>query len=634
MSGRSAPCIRAFLSGLLVLAFSLSAVSVRAVVEGSPHDLVSQGYDVVKPTVSRENCNLCHLPTPAQKGFLPEVPAVLEHSFGAASLVCFSCHDGTTIVSPDVDASRTAFHPASHGNDLAGYEELRSETVGLPYLSGQHMECVTCHDPHDNSHRPFLRADLQELCFSCHSRYAEFGRGLENHTGNHLLAADPAVSTRPEAPLRIAEAFRTAFPSPYPLLQGKGSGGWHWQLGGHLAKGGSGGIACSSCHLVHGNGSAPPPPALLTIEPQNDLANRFCEGCHAGERGDGELSTALPNPGGTKTGRTYHPADDDTANGPGRIVEVEIPKGWPVGAGDPPRLLCTTCHIAHGAKVATSLLRPFDVSVGYCEGCHTPVLPANHHPLKSSGNCSKALAPSGTLEAPGMSCYRCHRAHNAGLGKPDEKRYLPLLRGIAEETCLTCHPADNPTCSTRPEFRASHFLGDPLEAYQDQAPPLRRDPWPESGLSSYYGNPENRVVTCLSCHSFQSTLPASGDTNTSHSLLARSGNSVEWTEDDEASYLCTGCHTASPATGEGEDTKGHTHPMMEASVKKLDREILPPVTSTPEGRLNCDTCHRPHEAMNRGGYYILEIVDGPNTDPQAIHPKIDFTILCQRCHDK
>lgn len=676
------PGIRILLGSLTILV--TLAVPARGAIEGSPHDLISQGYDVVRVSASQERCTRCHLPTvPTLQSFLPDVPPVLAPVFGVSSLACFSCHDGTTIVSPDVDASRTAFHPASHGNDLKGYEGLRSEAVGLPYLGGRRMECVTCHDPHDNGHRPFLRADLHELCLACHSRLAEYGRGKENRTGSHILEIDPALPSRPavplnvapgtttlplkvapgsaalpprgpsgttriEVPLKVAEAFRTAFPTAYPLEKGKGNGGWHWNLGGHLMKGAVGGVDCSTCHMVHGDGG-PPPPKLLTVAPGNDTANRFCEGCHAGQRGDGARSTALPNPGGTIAGRTYHPADDDVSNGEGRIVEVTVPEGWPLGGGDPPRLLCTTCHVAHGAAVATPLLRPTDgntvlhgasvatpllqptaTNPGFCEACHT-TLPEHHHPLTGKGACEPNVNPVGETDPQGMRCVRCHQAHNAGLGAADENLHRPLLNWTVATTCVECHPADNPTCSPRPETRASHFLGDPLAAYGDRAPPLYRDPWPESGLRSSFDDPEARVVTCFSCHSFEKGALVSGDAGLSQHLVARSGNTLEWSPGGESAYLCIGCHSLEPATG---DTKGHTHKMMDADVSKLPRPANSPVTTTPSGHVNCDSCHKPHGAATPGGVYILEVVGGKNTDPKAIQPQIDFTSLCLSCHDK
>lgn len=619
---------------LLPLALAgLVAAPALATIEGSPHDLIAQGYDVVKVSLQQERCTRCHISSSALPAFLPAVPPVLERAYGAVSLGCFSCHDGTTIVSPHVDASRTAFHPGSHGTDLSGYEGLRSDAIGLPYLSGARMECVTCHDPHDNGHRPFLRADLQEICLVCHSRYTEFGRGKDNRTGNHILGIDPAAAPRARVPIKLAEAFRTAFPSPYPFEKGKGPGGWHWDLGGHLTLGRSGAIGCITCHTVHGDEAAAPLEHLTTIDPGNDTANRFCEGCHAGSRGDGEHAPPHPNPGGTTTGRTYHAVDDDAANGSGRALEIREPPGWPFGGGAPKRLLCTTCHAPHAAWVETPLLRPPPTAPGFCEECHDQV-PEWHHPVGelSDTRCSTQVRAAPYGSSKGLSCASCHQAHNAGFGKTPESDYVPLLvDSIASGAlCELCHPSGNPTCSKNTTALASHFVGDPTlaDTYDDKEPPLRTEAWPESRLTSTYGGARKQTVICLSCHSFRKGAITSGDDGTARNLLARSGNRIEWEPGQESNYLCTGCHGGNPSTGK----KGHTHPLMSANVANLGRDAQAPVTTTP-GKVNCDSCHRPHEALTRGGYYILEVIDSQNTDPAKIHPDIDYTVLCHACHD-
>jgi predicted CXXCH cytochrome family protein len=622
---------------VLLPLLALLAGTAHAAIEGSPHDLIAQGYDVVKASVLQERCSRCHIPaSPALMDFLPDVPPVLAGAFEASSLGCFSCHDGTTIVSPNVDASRTAFHPASHGNDLTGYEGLQSEVAGLPHISGKRMECVTCHDPHDDGHRPFLRADLAELCLLCHSKYVEYGLGTENRTGSHILAPDPLGDLRKDAPLEMSGAFRTAFPSYYPLERGRESGGWHWDLGGHLSEGRTGAIGCSTCHAVHGNESAPPAAGLLAVAPVNDVANLFCEGCHAGERGDGQPAPPRPNPGGTKTARTYHPADNDLSNGTERTLEIREPSGWPFGGGIPRRLLCTTCHAAHGAWVETPLLRPPQLATGFCEECHE-TLPDYHHTvgaLPETGCASRVPAPPyGKVRD--LGCAVCHRAHNAGFDKKREGDYVPLLRDSLESgaICALCHPAANPTCSKDPDYTASHFLGDPAlpETYEDKVPPERTEAWPESGLASSYGGERDQDVTCLSCHAFKKGSLLSGDDGKARFLLARSGNPVEWEDGREATYLCVGCHSVDPVTGQA---KGHTHPTMKANMAALGREAAAPITATPSGHVNCDSCHRPHAAATASGRYILEAARGQNTDPLAIQPQIDFTGVCHGCHDR
>jgi predicted CXXCH cytochrome family protein len=628
---RGIPLSRRWLLPLLLVLVPASPERALATVEGSPHDLNAQGYDVVKTSLPEERCNRCHIASsPVQQDFVPRVPPVLAPAYGAASLLCFSCHDGTTIVSPSVDASRSAFHPASHGSDMAGYEGLGSGMESLPILAGNRMECVTCHDPHENNHRPFLRADLQELCLACHSRYAEFGRGKENRTGNHLLGVDAAATPRAQAPLSIEAAFRTPFPTPYPLQQGKASGSWHWDRGGHLTKGDAGAIGCTSCHAVHGGEQAPPLRHLLTIEPVNDVANLFCEGCHAGTRGDGGAAPPHPNPGGTKTARTYHPVDDDQGNGGGRALETREPKEWPMGGDSPRRLICTTCHAPHAASAQTALLRP-TTAPGFCEECHLKV-PDYHHPVGNPVDtaCVPRIPAAAYGTPEGLACAHCHRAHNAGLGQPDESDFVPLLTdsAVSGALCALCHPPEDPTCK---KGTASHFIGDPTlsDTYDDRTPPLRRDPWPESGLKGRYGGEKDTEIGCLSCHAFRKGAVTSGDDGKSVGLLARSGNPVEWPEGGESTYLCTGCHSVDPATGQ---VKGHSHPMMKAEIGKQGMSVALPITATPSGHLNCDSCHRPHGAAVASGRYILETARGQNTDPLAIQPKVDYTQVCHSCH--
>ncbi len=627
---------------LLVLILVLVGAPARGAIEGSPHDLIAQGYDVAKASPLQERCRRCHISTsPAQQDFFRAVPPILEFSYSASSLVCFSCHDGTTIVSPEVDASRTAFHPASHGSDLTGYEGLLgdNDTAGLPFLDGKRMDCVTCHDPHDSGHRPMLRADIGEICLSCHSAQSEFGLADQNATGNHPQGANPATLARNDVPLKVAPAFMTPFPASYPLAGGRASVGTHWDLGGHLSSGGTGTIGCVTCHAVHGDEEAPPRASagLLAADPVRQEADLFCEGCHTGERGDGQKDPLRPNPGGTTTGRTYHPADNDLSNGAGSIVETRNPEGWPLGAAAGNPILCSTCHRAHGARERTSILRPPPAELGFCEVCHERLPLAYHHPLveKGAGACADQAALNDPVTGMRRTCDYCHRAHNAGFGAEREKDYVPLLRDslLSDDLCLRCHPADNPTCGERPEYRASHFLGDPTlsETYQDATPPLRLMPWPGSKLLSVYGGEKGQVMICLSCHAFRSGSVASGDDGKSRFLVARSGNSVEWA-DDEGAYLCTGCHGEAPGTGAG--PKGHTHPLMTARVATLGREPAPPITATPAGHINCDSCHRAHEARTGSGYYILELVESTNKDPKAIHPAINYTSTCYSCHPR
>jgi predicted CXXCH cytochrome family protein len=616
----------------------------RGAVEGSPHDVIAQEYDSSKTGTNQDRCNRCHLPVPTSgPSLLQQIPPVLS-GYTASTLLCFSCHDGTTIVSPEVDASATAFHPRSHSMGLSAGSATLPEDLALPHAHGARQECVTCHDPHTNNARPFLRTGMDELCILCHpGQIGGVARGKENLVGNHPMGADLVKAARREVPIAVDAPLRVPFPASYPQRKGKSSTRTHWDLGGHLGSGDTGAVGCVTCHAVHGDELAPPKEFLLALDPVNVEANVFCEACHRGSRGDEKPAPPYPNPGATTTGRTYHPVDDDLANGDGRLVAIREPSAWPFGQGSPRRLVCTTCHRTHGAWERTPLLRRPTTAATFCEECHAEV-PEQHHPLaaESTGRCIERLPGPEYGEGRGIvGCELCHRAHNAGFDAEKtaarELDFVPLLRDnqLTDQLCSRCHPPDNPTCGKKPEGLASHFVGDSTlpETYGNVTPPMRRTPWPESGLPSLYGGETQKVMLCLSCHTFRKGAVVSGDAGKSRFLLARSGNNVEWAE-DEGIYLCTGCHTANPGTTKNEtDKKGHSHPSMAADILKLGRPPDPPTTATINGHINCDSCHRPHEAVTKGAYYILEVVASENTDPKLVHPTIDFTVICHRCHD-
>jgi len=617
-------------AALLAAVAALGPAPSSASVGGSAHDLVAQGYDVPKGLEEDGPCFSCHLPVGMEQGEDVRVAAQSLKGYDVATLVCFSCHDGTTLVDPHVDASTTAFHPLSHGYDLEGYRDRIPTDGSLPHTDSRQMSCISCHDPHSGRNRPFLRRDLGELCQNCHEDMVRMG-GDATTTGNHPVFEASPEGGREAVPLKAGPDFRVGFPARYPLGGGRTVPEAHWDLGGHLDEGDFGLVGCVTCHAVHGDEDSRPLEKLLARDPGNVTSNEFCEGCHRGERGDGMQSPPYPNPGGTSTARTYHPVDDDESR-EDVILATNLPPRWPYGTGPQAPLLCTTCHRAHGALPERTLLRATEAE-DFCEECHETIPLENHHPITTS-RCSENLPLPAYGGAPGkMYCSLCHRAHNAGLGEEDEALFVPLLRvrGKEAEYCETCHPAGNPTCSADPASLASHFIGDPTlsDTYDNPAPPLRREAWPDSGLLSVYEGPAGMTVTCLSCHTFEKGAVVSGDDGTAGHLLALAGNRVEWEEGEERSYLCAGCHSADPETMKA----GSSHPYMDADAANLPGEPQPPVTITPNQHVNCDSCHRSHGAVTESGYYILEAVTSENKDPRKIHPKIDFTVLCQKCHE-
>jgi len=693
---------------LAITALLALAYTAEAGVVSSPHDIAAQKYTVRGVEEKKQNvCSYCHVPHKAKGARLwPTVPPSLK-GWGDVGPLCYSCHDGVAIVSPNVDASNTAFNPKSHGlkiENLPDGDDVSGS--GLPYTSGQgsrNIECSTCHNPHDNTNRPFIRTPITELCNKCHKRRENSGYNTENAEGTHPVHKLPVDEVEGASPIEVQEDFKVQFPSDYPSENGKYTEGVHWNLGGHLSRGKDGTMECMTCHSVHGKeGVGPKGDNLLSMDPVKKDADLFCEGCHRGERGDGLGQPPHPNPGGTKEPRTYHPADNDRANGEGRIVEITQPTGWKFGEGG--EVLCTTCHKPHNALKNTPILRqPVDTDT-FCESCHNKAF--NHHPSGGSGGLSdpnsgkphartRQVTISGDFQG-GMTygspasgelyCSSCHRAHNATC--------QPILTARCDQAgacgiCVQCHPKFNPTWQTDDNFKSTHFMGDPTlsvmdkvtvngsvfgtqAGYNDQYPPENKDVWPESHEKSIYGG-NGKEITCCSCHSFGVGGVTAGDADQSPylgpilapgfqpgdlttGLLARAGSFKEWLDSDVTrvdigggrggiekvdKYLCTGCHGLTPNTHPEAKGEGLTHPMMNANGSPFTPRD--PAKLTFNKHVNCESCHSPHEADSRGGFFILRLVEprfgmvssiSGIPEPYAVKKRTDveYASLCQKCH--
>lgn len=701
---------------LLSFVALIPAMSFAGVV-GSPHDIAAQGYTRLddKDKMKSSVCNYCHVPHKAKGARLWATTPPSLKGWGEVGPLCYSCHDGVAIVSPNVDASNTAFNPRSHGlkiDDLPDGDDVSKS--GLPYTGGaasQDIECSTCHNPHDNTNRPFVRANINELCEKCHQRRENSGYGETNAESTHPVHKAPQDEVGDPSPIDVQEDFRVGFPREYPSEGGKDTPGVHWTLGGHMSGGGDGTMECVTCHSVHGKEQiGPQSDKLLSLDPVMEFSNEFCEGCHRGMRGDGLSQPSFPNPGGTEIARTYHPVDNDTGNGEGRIVPIAEPEGWVFGEGG--TVLCTTCHKPHDALANSPILRPTVNSETFCESCHAENMFSHHPSGQSSGSgvsSGKDHATTREIVVPEdflangktygnpvggtLYCSSCHRAHNA---KCEPILVIECTEGGSCDICLNCHAKFNPTWQTDDNFKATHFMGDPMAAYidtvdlttgqtdqvngqagyYDQYPPLKKGAWPESNLESLYGGDFGQDITCCSCHSFGAGNITAGDADESpytsadptvaqgyiegdltSGLVARAGQYKEWLESDVVpenvggnrgsvdkvdKYLCTGCHGLTPNTIPDAKGEGLTHPMMDANGAAFSP--VGNIRFTYNKHMNCETCHSVHEADSRGGFYILKDVElrlsnvsssGQGTvNPYVIRKRdeIEYAPLCHRCH--
>ncbi|MGA2192044.1 MAG: cytochrome c3 family protein [Nitrospirota bacterium] len=686
---------RIFFPLLFILASSLFPAG-RAVagIIGSPHDIGAQKYTVFGQEEDKKNvCNYCHVPHKAKGIRLWATTPPSLRGWGRVGPLCYSCHDGVSIVSPNVDASNTAFNPRSHGLKLSKLPKGDSAAKsGLPYtnpksapaflaysgnnaasspyasITEDYIECSTCHNPHDDTNRPFLRVAITDICEKCHQGRENSGYGINNTESTHPVHNLPKDENGGPSPINVQDDFKVRFPGPYPTEDGKDAVGVHWTLGGHLSSGDQGTIECVTCHSVHGKqGIGPVADKLLTVDPVKDNADLFCEGCHQGQRADNLPSPPYPNPGGTTAPRSYHPADNDMCNGPGRIVQINTPPGWVFGKNG--EILCTTCHKPHRGLVNSPILRPPVTSPTFCEECHST--PFAHHPTGNFGTVLNSGKPHAATREPiipsnfpvgitygkpgnALYCSSCHKAHNS-LCPPI--LVFDCTNGDLCDLCITCHPKFNPTWQTDDNFKSTHFMGDPTASvidkvtvlgtvfgtqngYYDQNPPINLEAWPESKMFSTYGK-SGRDITCCSCHNFGVGNITAGDADESpflgpildpayqpsdltSGLLARAGKSKEWLLSDIVQfviggergtinkvdkYLCTGCHGLTPNShpNVGVQEEGFTHQLMIADGSKITP--VPPAHLTFNKHVNCEDCHSVHEADSRGGFYILRDVD-------------------------
>lgn len=178
------------------------------------HNLSVTGPGDVRATLESEICIFCHTPhnslpsSPLWNKDDPGYTYTLYHSSTAeaatgqpdgASILCLSCHDGTTALgsvlsrsgdigfdggvttipdgSTNISTDLADDHPVSFDYTTglaAGDGQLKDPTAIVPpvALHNGRMQCTSCHDPHRNLTNDFLLLTNQnsELCFSCHNR--------------------------------------------------------------------------------------------------------------------------------------------------------------------------------------------------------------------------------------------------------------------------------------------------------------------------------------------------------------------------------------------------------------------------------------------------------------------------------
>lgn len=464
MSGKGKWKLLALLAAAALLT---AAPAAMAAITNTSHDVT---FTATSGQVSAA-CSVCHIPHGGAGARLWPVAPASEATkmVGAISTLCGTCHYSTgSMTASWAGASDSyVYGTNSHGvqmviADIPGTSTLTNSDLPYTGASGQppatdgKMECTSCHDPHNDGSKPFLRVSLEVLCQRCHGNRNFVGSGGADSSGagatfgvwndNQTRATNPGshpIGTNIDNTFHPALA-KIVWPAEATVKKQTGTTKDQWHLGGHLAgtDGASGAMGCNSCHAVHGiqadagDGTfliaALEPVSNMLIKAQSagssegvttrtiasgdgDAYNAVCEACHQGDKGSA-YTTTFWNPGMTAYGHVVD-AKPSVFGGAGA---GDFPTNWPKASTtangmDP---ICESCHSPHpAANTRGTLLAskgPFILrasGAALCNSCHASgTTIANHHPTKATGG----VAGVTYLQSGGnLGCGTCHGGNSA-----------------------------------------------------------------------------------------------------------------------------------------------------------------------------------------------------------------------------
>jgi hypothetical protein len=274
-----------------------------------------------------------------------------------------------------------------------------------------------------------------------------------------------------------------------------------------------------------------------------------------------------------------------------------------------------------------------------------------------------------------MVCGTCHGNSGSGaiqahVTSPAGMLY-PLDTNTESEMCVDCHTANPSIYIKRYEGRTSSFLDCNVMTHfvgkigKDYKGHQTGNPWPAS-ITNYATVPSEYStdggglgsIICESCHYWKSgnynytNLNAVGHDNALvqnvvYGMIAQGGNNFESTDNNV--YMCSGCHGNSPGGGSSHPTLPGNN-LTSAAVATLVGTQSDPFqgkgTLTANNRVNCDSCHRPHNATAGSGAVIVE--GGFTTSPISSKPLFQLAAdngtgnnmflnqegVCVRCHSQ
>jgi len=186
-------------------------------------------------------------------------------------------------------------------------------------------------------------------------------------------------------------------------------------------------------------------------------------------------------------------------------------------------------------------------------------------------------------------CGTCHSAHGVSW---DQKKTAVFMRLENEngQLCMACH-----TDKVKGPKHGSHPVKDKIQKLLDKPP--------QHLMASGARFANDGGLVCQSCHN-----PHGADDK--KLLLVK----------NDSSQLCGECHINRNARNRAEAGKNHTHPVniKPQDVKVPEALLAQGAKLGPEGEIICQTCHRPHDAMQESHLLVQENIKDS---------------LCQDCHE-
>ncbi|MFQ5646165.1 MAG: cytochrome c3 family protein [bacterium] len=516
------------------------------------------------------------------------LPAATDYS---TNKVCLLCHPEEKLIN-----SNGCKKWQKHGHPVDVVPSIRIHIPDqYPLDERGRMVCGTCHVPviyqldsdSEESGLPLRgQNDNSSMCRQCHFRQMSSPdtRVEESHGYEMLIEDVPLKKEKTE--LKGKSSFyshpvgvrMSRFPKHILKAGGK--------MGARKDE-----VICETCHSVHRAKSD----RLLIM---NNSRGQLCGVCHAPMYGDNREQTSK---------KGTHPINIVPSSG---VLSQMIAFKSIKRMGTDNQLLCSSCHLVHGAPVGKNLLVSTNKNDILCKNCHREIfenIVGTRHDIQESLPDLKSIR--GMRAAEGGKCSPCHLVHRGtGAGMWALKFARKIPGDPIKMLCESCH-YQGQAVEKAQVGKFTHPTSVPLSSADSNYTSL-------PGYSKQGNRTAGGLVTCATCHDVHRWSPVSKDKG--KTARADSSNSF-LRKSNYKSSLCFECHiTPSYISNTSHDFTGDIY---KNSSKPVPRIISKKPLPAAGERGTCDYCHGVHNAAGVK-LWIRQLGPGKNK----------ITQICSSCH--